>query len=163
VEEAALTRKPDVAVAVLDDLSDPPDEPPLVVGSMMRKRSEPWIEPVEAAVLRAEPEIAATVLGDALDRSAAERVGVIRVMEVARTARGCGVESIHPGVGGNPEIAVIILHQILNEVGAQAARVVRVVLVDDEAVPVIAIEAVSGGKPHEAAAILQNVDHVALR
>jgi hypothetical protein len=37
------------------------------------------------------------------------------------------------------------------------------VLVHNESVTVIAIEAVSGGKPHEAAAILQNGSNIALR
>jgi hypothetical protein len=84
-------------------------------------------------------------------------------MQVTGTALGRGIESIHPGAGGNPQISFVVLHQILEEVGAQAARVVRVVLVHNEALAVIAIEAVSGGKPHEAATILQNVDDVALR
>jgi hypothetical protein len=84
-------------------------------------------------------------------------------MAVTVTALAPGVESIHPVVGGDPQIAVVVFQQILNEVGAQAARVVRVVLVHDEAVAVIAIEAVPGGKPHESAPVLQNVDDVALR
>jgi hypothetical protein len=37
------------------------------------------------------------------------------------------------------------------------------VLVDDESVAVIAVEAVSGGKPHETPSILQDVDHGVLR
>src|SRR4030095_15504109 len=166
LEQPALAREPDVPVAVLDDLGDPADEPPLAVVPVVGERSSPGIELVEAAVLGTEPEIAVTVLDHALDRSASERVTVIRVMQVTCTALGPGIESIHPGAGGNPQISFVILHQILEEVGAQAARVVRVVLVlllHDEAVTVIPIEAVAGSKPHEPAAILQNVDHVALR
>src|SRR4030095_4859532 len=163
LEQPALAREPDVPVAVLDDLGDPPDEPPLAVVPVMSERSSPGIEPVEAAVLGTEPEIAVTVLDHALDRSASERVTVIRVVHVTGTALGPGIESIHPGAGGNPQISFVVLHQILEEVGAQAARVVRVVLVHDEGVTVIAIEAVSSGKPHEAPAILKNVDHIALR
>ena len=55
-----------------------------------------------------------------------------------------------------------ILQQILQEVGVQAAGVVRVVLVDDEVVTVVAVESVSRGKPHEAAPVLQDVGDVAL-
>ena len=163
MEQTALAGEPDVPVAVLDDLGDPPDEPPLAVVPVMSERSSPGIELVEAAVLGTEPEIAVTVLDHALDRSASERVTVIRVMQVTGTALGPGIESIHPGAGGNPQISFVVLHQILEEVGAQAARVVRVVLVHDEGVTVIAIEAVSGGKPHEAPAILQNGNDIALR
>src|SRR4030095_14316274 len=163
LEQPALAREPDVPVAALDDLGDPPDEPPLAVVPVMSERSSPGIEPVEAAVLGTEPEIAVTALDHALDRSASERVTVIRVMQVTGTALGPGIESIHPGAGGNPQIPFVVLHQILEEVGAQAARVVRVVLVDDEGVTVIAIEAIACGKPHKAPAILQNGSHVALR
>ena len=163
VEQTALAGEPDVPVAVLDDLGDPPDEPPVAVVPVMSERSTPGIELVEAAVLGTEPEIAVTVLDHALDRSASERVTVLRVMQVTGTALGPGIESIHPGAGGNPQISFVVLHQILEEVGAQAARVVRVVLVHDEAVTVIAIEAVSSGKPHEAPAVLQDIHDVALR
>ena len=163
VEQTALACEPDIPVAVLDDLGDPPDEPPLAVVPVMSERSSLGIELVEAAVLGTEPEIAVTVLDHALDRSASERVPVIRVMQVTGTALGPGIESIHPGAGGNPQISFVVLHQILEEVGAQAARVVRVVLVDDEGVTVIAIEAISRGKPHEAPAILQNGNNIALR
>ena len=103
------------------------------------------------------------VLGHALDRSAAERARVVGVVKIAGAALGRGVEPIHPVVRRNPQIALVVLHQVLDEAGAQAARVVRVVLVHDEGVTVVAIETVPSGKPHEAPAVLQDVHDVALR
>ena len=58
---------------------------------------------------------------------------------------------------------MIVLHQILNKIGAQGPAINRIVFVYDEGVAVVAIEAVPGGKPHEAAMILQNSNYVALR
>src|SRR5579864_1316958 len=49
-----------------------------------------------------------------------------------------------------------VLNQTLNQAGAQRIRIVGVVFVHDERVAIIAIESVLGGKPHKAAAILQN-------
>ena len=49
-----------------------------------------------------------------------------------------------------------VFNQILNQAGAQRIRIVGVVFVHDERVAIIAIESVLGGKPHKAAAILQN-------
>ena len=118
---------------------------------------------VEAAVFSAKPERTKTVLGDALDRSATETIRIPGVMKVTGTAFGCRVEFVHAGVGGDPKIAVIVLHQILNKIGAQGPAINRIVFVYDEGVAVVAIEAVPGGKPHEAAMILQNSNYVALR
>ena len=91
MEQTALAGEPDVPVAVLDDLGDPPDEPPVAVVPVMSERSTPGIELVEAAVLGTEPEMAVTVLDDTLDRSASERVTVIRVVQVAGAALGPGI------------------------------------------------------------------------
>ena len=57
----------------------------------------------------------------------------------------------------------IVLEQIPDVVGAQAASVVRVVLVGDEGVAVVPIEAILGGEPHEAPAVLQDCHDTALR
>ena len=84
-------------------------------------------------------------------------------MKVTNAAFGCRVESVNSDVGGNPQIPLIVLHQILNKIGAQASGVVRIVFVYDKAVAVIAIQTVAGGKPHEAPSILQNGDDVTLR
>jgi hypothetical protein len=162
-EQTAFANKPDVSIVARDNLSDTPDKRSIAVIAVVSECSGPWIKLVEAAIFSAKPQIAATVFGDALDRSTAERVRVVGVVKVSSTSFGCKIESIHPGVGGDPQIAVLVLHQILKEVGVQAARVVRVVLVYDEGVSVVAIETVSSGEPHEAPAILKNVDHIALR
>jgi hypothetical protein len=58
---------------------------------------------------------------------------------------------------------VIVFHQILNKVGVQTAGIVGVVFVDNKGIAVIAIQAVSGCKPHETAVVLQNGNHIALR
>ena len=113
----------------------------------MSKCSGRRIELVEASVFGAKPKKTATVLGDALDRGATETIGIAGTMKVTGTAFGFRVKLVHPGVGGDPQIALIVLHQVLQEVGAQTAGVVRVVFVYDEGVAVIAIEAVSRGKP----------------
>ena len=68
MEQTALANKPDIPMAILDDLSDPPDKLAIAVIPVMSEGSGRGIKLVEAAVFGAKPEIAATVLGDALDR-----------------------------------------------------------------------------------------------
>ena len=148
---------------ILDHLADPPNKVAIAVISIVSKCSSRWIELVEAAVFGAKPKRTETALGDALDRGATETIGIVGVMKVAGTAFGFWVEFVYPDVGGDPRMAVIVLHQVLQKVGAQAAGVFGVVLVYDEGIAVIAIEAVPGGKPHEAPAVLQNCDDIALR
>nr|WP_242618306.1 hypothetical protein [Edaphobacter modestus] len=58
---------------------------------------------------------------------------------------------------------MIILHQVLQEIGAQAAEVVGIIFVYDKGVAVVSIKTVPGGKPHEAPTILQNGNDIALR
>ena len=65
MEQAALANKPDVPMAILDDLSDPPNKLAIAVIAIMSKGSGCWIKLVEAAVFGAKPQIAATVSGDA--------------------------------------------------------------------------------------------------
>ena len=163
MEQTALADKPDLAMPILYHLADPSNKVAIAVISIVSKCSGRWIELVETAVFGAKPKRTATVLGDALDRGATETIGIAGVMKVAGTAFGFRVEFVHPGVGGDPQIAVIVLHQVLQKVGAQAAGVVGVVFVYDEGVAVIAIEAVPGGKPHEAPPVLQNGNDIALR
>ncbi len=163
MEQAALANKPDLAMPILDHLADPPNKVSIAVISIVSKCSSCWIELVEAAVFGAKPERTAAVLGDALDRGATETIGIVGDMKVAGTAFGFRVEFVHPGVGGDPQIAVIVLHKVLQKVGDQAAGVVGVVFVYDEGVAVIAIEAVPGGKPHQAPAVLQDGNDIALR
>jgi len=105
-------------MATLDNLSEPPNKPAIAVIQIVSELPGRWIKLVQAAVFGAEPKIAATVLGDALDRIAADAVGVVGVVKVAGTAFGCRVEFVHPNVGGNPQLAVIVFHQILSKVGA---------------------------------------------
>ena len=124
MEQTALANKPDVPIVGRDNLSDTPDKRSIAVIAVVSKCSGPWIELVEAAIFSTKPQIAPTVFGDALDRSTTERVRVVGVVKVSGPAFGCQVESVHPGVGGDPQIAVGVLHQILKEVGVQATGVV---------------------------------------
>ena len=84
----------------------------------MSKCSSCWIKLVEAAVFGAKPKSTATASGNALDRIAADAVGVVGIVKVTGTAFGCRVEFVHPNVGGNPQIAVIVFDQILSKAGA---------------------------------------------
>ena len=118
MEQTALANKPDIPMTIRDNVSDPPNKLAIAVFQIMSECSGRWIKLVEAAVFRAKPEIAATVLGDALNRSTTETIRVVRIMNVACNAFGCRVEFVHPSVGGKPQIAVIVFDQILNKVGA---------------------------------------------
>ena len=84
----------------------------------MSKDSGRRIKPVEAAILGAKPQITPIVSGDARNVSTTDTVRVVGVMKVAGSAFGCRIEFVHPSVGGNPQIAVIVFYQILNKVGA---------------------------------------------
>src|SRR5580704_11639084 len=163
MKQTALANKPYLAMPIPDHLADPAHKVAIAVISIVSKCSGRWIELVEATVFCAEPERTAAVLGDGLDRGPTETIGIAGVMKVAGATFGFRVEFVHPGVGGDPQIAVIVLHQVLQKVGAQASGVVGVVFVYDEGVTVIAVEAVPRGKPHEAPAVLQNGNDIALR
>src|ERR1700751_4592360 len=84
-------------------------------------------------------------------------------MKVAGTAFRLRVEFVYPDIGRDPQIAVIVFHHVLQKVGAQTAGIVRVAFVYGEGVAVVTIEAVPGGKPHEAPAVLQHGDDITLR
>jgi len=84
-------------------------------------------------------------------------------MMIASTAFGFRIEFVYAGVGSDPQIAMIVLHQVLQKVGAQATGVVGVVFVYEKGVAVIAIESIPGGKPDEAPAVLQNGNDITLR
>jgi hypothetical protein len=163
MEHAALANKPDFSLSIRNDLSDPANKLASAVIAVMSKCSGPWIKLVEAAGFGAKPKTAAIVSGNARNVSAGNTIRVLGIMKIAGKAFNSRVESVHPSVGGDPQIAVIIFHQRLNKIGTLASGVVGVVLVHDEGITVIAIEAISRGKPHEAAAILQNGSYIALR
>ena len=65
MEQTALANKPDIPMAIRDNLSDPPNKLAIAVISIMSKCSGRWIKLVEAAVFGAKPKIAPTVSGDA--------------------------------------------------------------------------------------------------
>ena len=106
---------------------------------------------------------AAAVEQGALDRIPDQAVGILRVVGVTNTPFRPGVELVHAGIRSRPQVALVVLHQVPNEVVAETSRVIRAVLVDDERIAVIPIEAVSGPEPDEPPAILQDVDDVVLR
>ena len=116
MEQTTLANKPDIPIVY-------PRSPELILPTkwpslslrIMSECSGRRIKLVQAAVFGAKPKIAATVLGDALDRSTTDTIGVVGVMKVAGTAFGFRVEFVHPSVGGNPQIAVIVFHQILKK------------------------------------------------
>jgi hypothetical protein len=64
VKQTALAHKPDISMAILDNLSDPPNKVAIAIISMMSKCSGGWIELVEAAVFGAKPKRTATFSGD---------------------------------------------------------------------------------------------------
>src|SRR5208283_3259066 len=117
MKQTPVANKPDLLTTILDDLSDPPNKLAIAVISIMSKSSGRRIKPVEAGVLGAKPKIASAVSSDARDISTTDTIGAVRVMKVAGKAFGCRVEFVHPGIGGNPQIAEVVFYQILNKVG----------------------------------------------
>jgi hypothetical protein len=163
MKQAALANEPDIPIVIRDNASNSPNKLSLAVIAVMSEGFRGRVEFVQSAVFGADSKIPATVLGDALNRNATESIRVVGVVKVAGYAFGSRVEFVDASVGGNPQIAVVVFHQILNKVGIEAGRVVQVVLVDYKNVTIVAIEAVSSGKPHESPAILQSGSHIALR
>src|SRR4051812_13108643 len=118
MEETALAHKPDVPMPALNDMSNPPDKLAIAVISIMRKLSGRRIEFVQTTVLCAEPKTALAVPGDARNVSGSESVGVVRIVKVPGEAFDNRIEFVHSGVGGNPQIPVIVFHEILDKIGA---------------------------------------------
>ena len=77
MKQAALANKPDVPMAVFDNVSDPPNKLAIAVIAVMSEGFRRRVKLVQAAVVGAEPQIAATVAGDAPNRIAAKAVGVV--------------------------------------------------------------------------------------
>ena len=162
MEQAMLAYKPDVALPVRDNLRDPSNEVAIAVVAVMSESSACGIQFVQPGIFSPKPNVTATVLGDALNQSTTYR-GVFGVMQVASETFSCWIEFVHSRVGREPQVAVIVFHQALNEIRVRAVGVARVALVYEKRIPVIAIEAVSSGKPHKAATVLQNGSDIALR
>jgi hypothetical protein len=94
-----------------------------------------------------------------------EILGVVS-NKLPRTRSRCAIaiESIEtPAVRSDPEHAGRVLEEGPDPVVTQAVRIVRVVLVHCETVPVILVESVVGAKPHEALAILEDAVHGTVR
>jgi hypothetical protein len=117
MKQAALTDKPDILMATRDNLVNPADELAIAVISIVSEYAGPGIKPVEAAVERAKPNRTPRVTGDAGYVITPNTVGVICLVNIAGAAFGRRVESVHPGIGRNPEIAVVVLYQVLKKVG----------------------------------------------
>ena len=77
MEQTALANKPDIPMAILDNLSDPPNKLAIAVFQVMSKCSGRWIKLVEAAVFRAKPEIPATVRAMLLTESPPKLLGLL--------------------------------------------------------------------------------------
>ena len=92
------------------DLADPPQELAIAVVTIMSECAARWIEPVQAIAFRSNPQRAATILDDALDRSSAETIRVSGIMKLADTAFACRIELVQPSIGGYPQKTVIVLH-----------------------------------------------------
>lgn len=77
---------------------------------------------------------------------------------------GAGVEPADTvGEGAHPDVAQAVFCNIVEPAARQARRVLRIGKIGFEAVAVIAVEPVAGGQPDKAAAVLQDVEHVAVR
>ena len=118
MEQTAVASKPYVLAGILDDMIDPPDKLAIAVISIVSKDSGRLIKLVETAVLGAKPKTTTPVSGDARNISSADAIGVSRVVKIAGKAFVYRVEFIYPGVGRDPQIAVIVFRQIFNEVRA---------------------------------------------
>ena len=117
MKQPALANEPDLPMAIFDNVSDPPNKLASAVIAIMCKGFRRRVKPVQAAVF-GEPQIAATVAGDAPNCIAAKAVGVVGVVKVAGTTFGCGVEFVYAGMSSNPQITTIVFYQIPNEVVA---------------------------------------------
>src|SRR4029453_12556682 len=163
MEQTAVTDEPDVRMMTGDDVGDPANELPIVVFSVVGKLSGPGIELVEPAVRHTQPDVTAVILGDGLHVGTAESVRVLGIVKIPGDAFAPRIKSVRSIVRRNPQAALIVFEEILNEIGTQTRRIVRVVLVDHERVAVIPVESVPRAEPHEPAAILDERRHITLR
>jgi hypothetical protein len=78
-------------MAILDNGIDRPNRLAIAVIAKTSEGFSGWIKFVQALVYGANPERAATVLGDALDRIAANAVGVVGIVPIVGNAFGCWI------------------------------------------------------------------------
>src|SRR5271165_37144 len=157
MEQTARAGKPDIPMAILGNGIDLPNKLTIAVIAIAGEGFSVRSKFVQAVVHGAQPEIAVTVLGDALDRIAANAFGVVGVVPVVGKVLGGWIELVEATTpGANPQIPMAVFNQTENSAGTQRIRIGRVVFVHDERVAIIAIESVLGGEPHKAAPILQN-------
>ena len=82
MEQTARASKPDIPMAVLDNAIDRPNKLAVAVIALASEASSGRIKFGQAVFYSANPEIAVTVLAEALDRIAANAVGVVGVVAV---------------------------------------------------------------------------------
>src|ERR1043166_1765888 len=95
MEQTTVADKPNFPLATRDNLSDPPHTLVIPVTVVVCEGFHCRVEPVQAAVCCTKPQMAATIAGDALNRIAADAVGLVGVVTVADTALGSRVEFVY--------------------------------------------------------------------
>jgi len=115
------------------------------------------VEDVDAAAIGADPDLAAVVFDDGVDEFG-EGIGGIVYETIFCTV--ITVDAAAPG--GDPEVSFPVFGECRYKVVAEAFGVAGVVLEDGEFVAIVAVEAVAGAEPHEAAAILEDAGDIAL-
>lgn len=102
----------------------------------------------------AYPHIPVPIFFDEIDFVAADAVRIGGVVAQVFKRLGLRVENIDAGVGADPNLAIRCFANGGGQVVAQTFRIVLVVLVFFEVLPVEAVQAVEGGEPHETFPIL---------
>src|SRR6187402_239540 len=102
------------------------------------------------------------VFRNAADDVAGEGGGACVFTEGGKLVGGFIIAIEAAATGGYPYISFMILYDIGDEVVADAAFVLWVVAIDDNAVAVVFVEPVAGAKPDKTAAVLENVEDIVL-
>ncbi len=118
------------------------------------------VEQVEPAAHRGDPQATARVLEDVGDQVVAEAIRAIGVMAIANEDAGARVVAVETAApGADPELALGVFKEAEDRIVAEGRRIFGVIFEYGEAVAIVAVQAVLGADPQEAAFILQETQH----
>src|SRR5882757_7857728 len=124
-------------------------------------RTRSGVEPVEPGP-RGQPQHAGAILGD-MHHGSAETAGLRWLDVVVGEGLVARIEAIEYLVTPYPQQAGAVLEQRGDPRSGETVRPQRIVHIHFEFIPVIAVEAILGAKPHESPVVLDDLGDAGLR
>src|SRR5689334_24200067 len=114
-----------------------------------------WVQLVQAAGLRADPQITIPVKLQRIDEIIPDAVGNVCLMFVMGKFFSVFIEPVYAAaVGSYPKVTFIVLGNAFDKIMAEAVGVGRIVFIYSKPVSVIRINSILCSEPHKAPTVL---------